>query len=218
MSSITANIITHGEFSKSAITHREFSKSAITFVDNHSETSPHTPPPEVVTTPTEHPANHPPLTIATKPKEGEIITRIHHHGYPLSPQSSLNVLQSHAELYSGTLCTIAIGLTNTAIGCTFQHLEARSEIEQFHKELMDLHVQMSCELDVKCPDSFEKSHGHLPNFTIPDANGIMRQACYVKLGNGPVPFALSTLGQDGDPIFQYNLFATPTYDHTSGKS
>ena len=39
----------------------------------------------------------------------------------------------------------------------------------------------------------------------------MHQARYIKLGNSPVPFALGTLGQEGDPIFQYNLFATPSY-------
>ena len=39
----------------------------------------------------------------------------------------------------------------------------------------------------------------------------MRQARYIKLGNSPVPFALETLGKEGDPIFQYNLFAAPSY-------
>ena len=70
---------------------------------------------------------------------------------------------------------------------------------------------MSHEPDVECPDGFEENHGHLPDFTIPDADGIMWQARYVKLGNGPVPFALGTLGQDSDPVFQYDLFAAPSY-------
>ena len=70
---------------------------------------------------------------------------------------------------------------------------------------------MSHEPDAKCPDIFEENHSHLPNFTIPDTEGIMRQAHYIKLGNSPVPFALGTLSQDGNPIFQYNLFAAPSY-------
>ena len=94
-----------------------------------------------------------------------------------------------------------MGLANTAIGRTFQHLEAKDKIKQLHKELTDLCAQMSCELNAECPDSFEENHGCLPDFTIPDAEGIMCQAHYVKLGNSPVPFALGTLGQDGDPIF-----------------
>ena len=117
-------------------------------------------------------------------------------------------MQGHPKLNAGTLCTIAIGHT-------FQHLEAKDEIMQLCKELMDLRTQMSCKPDTKCPDSFEENHGHLPDFTIPDAEGIMRQACYIKLGNSPVPFALGTLGQDGDPIFQYDLFAAPSYDRNS---
>ena len=40
----------------------------------------------------------------------------------------------------------------------------------------------------------------------------MRQARYIKLGNGLVPFALGTLGQDSDPVFQYDLFTTPSYN------
>ena len=70
---------------------------------------------------------------------------------------------------------------------------------------------MSRQPDSECPDRFEENHGCLPNFTIPNSEGIMRQAHYIKLGNGPVPFALGTLGQEGDPVFQYNLFAAPSY-------
>ena len=70
---------------------------------------------------------------------------------------------------------------------------------------------MSRHPDAECPEGFEENHGQLPDFTILDADGVMRQARYIKLGNGPVPFALGTLGQEGDPIFQYNLFATPSY-------
>ena len=43
----------------------------------------------------------------------------------------------------------------------------------------------------------------------------MRQARYIKLGNGPIPFALGTLGQEGDPIFKYDLYAAPSYIHNS---
>ena len=39
----------------------------------------------------------------------------------------------------------------------------------------------------------------------------MRQARYIKLGNGPVSFALRTMGQENDPVFQYDLFAAPSY-------
>ena len=39
----------------------------------------------------------------------------------------------------------------------------------------------------------------------------MRQARYVQLGTSPIPFALGTLGQEGDLIFQYDLFAAPSY-------
>ena len=70
---------------------------------------------------------------------------------------------------------------------------------------------MSRHPDAECPEGFEENHSQLPNFTILDADGVMRQARYIKLGNGPVPFALGTLGQEGDPVFQYNLFAAPSY-------
>jgi hypothetical protein len=70
---------------------------------------------------------------------------------------------------------------------------------------------MSRQPDAECPEGFEENHSQLPDFTILDADGVMRQARYIKLGNGPVPFALGTLGQEGDPVFQYNLFAAPSY-------
>ena len=178
-------------------------------VDPPTVPLPCTPTPEPIHTPTERPH----LTIApdSDTEEGEIVSRIHHHNYPLSPQSSLNVMQGHPELDAGTLRTIAISLANTAIGRTFQHLEAQSEIEQLRKELTDLRAEMSRQPDAECPDGFEENHGRLPNFVIPDADSIMRQARYIKLGNGPIPFALGTLGQPGDPIFQYDLFAAPSY-------
>ena len=201
-------------------TQAEFGASTITLVDPspvltppaHSEpvitTPPRTPTPEVTHTPT-----RPRLTIApdSETEEGEIIDRVHQHNYPLSPQSSLNVMQGHPELDAGTLRTIAIGLANTAIGRSFQHLEAKAEIEQLRKELTDLRAEMSRQPDAECPEGFEENHGRLPDFVIPDADNVMRQARYIKLGNGPVPFALGTLGQEGDPIFQYDLYATPSY-------
>ena len=171
-------------------------------------TPPRTPTPEVVNTPA-----RPRLTIApdSETEEGEIVDRVRQHNYPLSPQSSLNVMQGHPELDASTLRTIAIGLANTAIGRTFQHLEAKTEIEQLRKELTDLRAEMSRQPDAECPEGFEENHGRLPDFVIPDADNVMRQARYIKLGNGPVPFALGTLGQEGDPIFQYDLYAAPSY-------
>ena len=124
-------------------------------------------------------------------------------------------MQGHPELDARTLRTISVGLANMAIGRTFQHLEAKSEIEQLCKELTDLCTAMSCQPDAECPDGFEENHGRLPNFTIPDADGIMCQVHYVKLGSGPIPFTLGTLGQEGDPVFQYDLFTTPSYIHNS---
>ena len=206
MSSITADVYTH-----------EFTTSTTTLVDPPTDTSPPTPPPETVVTPIERPANRPPLTITTDDdvKPGEITRQVVQESYPLSPQSSINILQARTDLNSHTLRTIAIGLANTAIGHTFQHLEAKSKIAQLCKELTDLRAQMSREPDAECPEGFEENHGHLPNFTIPDTNGIMHQARFIKLGNGPVPFTLSTLGQDGDPFFQYDLFAAPSYIRNS---
>ena len=200
----------------------EFGASTITLVDPTTTpvhltyaqaeptitTPPRTPTPEAAHTPI-----RPYLTIApdSETEEGEIIDRVHRHNYPLSPQSSLNVIQGHPELDAGTLRTIAIGLANTAIGRTFQHLEAKTEIEQLRKELTDLRAKMSRQPDAECPEGFEENHGRLPDFVIPDADNVMRQARYVKLGNGPVPFALGTLGQEGDPVFQYDLYAAPSY-------
>ena len=182
-------------------------------VDPPTVPLPCTPTPEPIHAPTERPH----LTIApdSDTEEGKIVSCIHHHNYPLSPQSSLNVMQGHPELDAGTLRTIAIGLANTAIGCTFQHLEAKSEIEQLRKELTDLHAEMSRQPDAECPEGFEENHGRLPDFVIPDADNIMRQARYIKLGNGPIPSTLGTLRQQGDPIFQYDLFAAPSYIHDS---
>ena len=189
--------------------HAEFTTSTITLIDSPTVSLPQTPTPEPIRTPIECPH----LTIApdSDTEEGEIVSRVHHHNHPLSPQSSLNVMQGHPELGAGTLHTIAIGLANTAIGHTFQHLEAKAKIEQFRKELTDLRAEMSRQPDSECPDGFKENHGRLPDFTIPDANGIMCQAHYIKLGNSLVPFALGTLSQEGDPIFQYDLFATPSY-------
>ena len=75
-------------------------------------------------------------------------------------------MQGHLELDAGTLRTIAISLANTAIGCTFQHLEAKTEIEQLHKKLTDLHMEMSRQPDSECPDGFEENHGRLPGDTL----------------------------------------------------
>ena len=199
----------------------EFGASTITLVDPSTTpaypepvntTPPLTPAPEATHTPA-----CPRLTIApdSETEEGEIIDRVHRHNYPLSPKSSLNVMQGHPELDASTLHTIAIGLANTAIGRTFQHLEAKSEIEQLRKELTDLRAEMSRQPDAQCPEGFEENHGRLPDFVIPDADNVMHQARYIKLGNGPVPFALGTLGQEGDPVFQYNLYAAPSYIHDS---
>ena len=189
--------------------HAEFATSTITLVDPPTVPLPCTPTPEPIHTPTECPH----LTIApdSNTEEGEIVSRVHHHNYPLSPQSSLNVMQGHPELEAGTLRTIAIGLANTAIGRTFQHLEAKAEIKQLRKELTDLRAEMSHQPDTECPDGFEENHGRLPDFTIPDADSVMHQARYIKLGNSPIPFALGTLSQEGDPVFQYDLFAAPSY-------
>ena len=191
----------------------EFAASTITLVDPPTVPLPRTPTPEPIHTPVERPH----LTIAPNSdmEEGEIVSHIHHHNYPLSPQSSLNVMQGHPELDAGTLRTIAIGLANTAIGCTFQHLEAKTEIKQLRKELTDLHVEMSRQPDAECPEGFEENHGQLPNFIIPDADGIMHQARYIQLGTSAIPFALGTLGQEGDPIFQYELYTAPSYIHDS---
>ena len=200
----------------------EFGASTITLVEPPSVstyanaepaiTPPRTPTPEDASTPA-----RPRLTIApdSETEEGEIIDRVHRHNYPLSPQSSLNVMQGHPELDAGTLRTIAIGLANTAIGRTFQHLEAKSEIEQLRKELTDLRAEMSRQPDADCPEGFEENHGRLPDFVIPDSDNVMRQARYVKLGNGPIPFALGTLGQEGDPVFKYDLYAAPSYIRNS---
>ena len=191
----------------------EFAASTITLVDPPTVPLPRTPTPE----PTQTTDERPHLTIApdSDAEEGEIISRVHRNNYPLSPQSSLNVMQGHPELDAGTLRTIAIGLANTAIGRTFQHLEAKSEIEQLRKELTNLRAEMSRQPDAECPEGFEENHGRLPDFVIPDADNVMRQARYVKLGNGPIPFALGTLGQEGDPVFQYNLYAAPSYIRNS---
>ena len=185
----------------------EFGASTITLVDPPpaitypvypepaNATPPLTPTPEDTHTPA-----RPRLTIApdSETEEGEIIDRVHRHNYPLSPQSSLNVMQGHPELDAGTLRTIAIGLANTAIGRTFQHLKAKTEIEQLRKELTNLRAEMSRQPDAECPEGFEENHGRLPDFVIPDADNVMRQARYIKLGNGPVPFALGTLGQEAE--------------------
>ena len=187
----------------------EFGASTITLVNPPTIASSRAPTPE----PTHTPIEQPQLTIApdSDTEEGEIVDRVHRHNYPLFPQSSLNVRQGHPELDASTLRTIAIGLANTAIGRTFQHLEAKSEIEQLRKELTDLRAEMSRQPDAECPEGFEENHGRLPDFVIPDADNVMRQPRYVKLGNGPVPFALGTLGQEGDPVFQYDLYAAPSY-------
>ena len=205
----------------------EFGASTITLVDPtpipahlaYAQTEPNVDPPTIplprtpTSEPVHTPTERPHLTIApdSDTEEGEIVSRVHHHNYPLSPQSSLNVMQGHPELDASTLCTIAIGLANTAIGRTFQHLEAKSKIEQLRKELTDLRAEMSRQPDAECPEGFEENHGRLPDFVIPDADNVMRQARYIKLGNSPVPFALGTLGQEGDPVFQYDLYAAPSY-------
>ena len=82
----------------------------VTLVKQPVDPLPRTPTPEPIITPDERPTNRPPLTLAidSDPEEGEIISCIHHHGYPLSSQSSLNVIQGHPELDAGTLRTIAI--------------------------------------------------------------------------------------------------------------
>ena len=218
LSSSIEVISAHAEFSASTITlvdpspvptHLAYAQAEFNATTDPITTPlPHSPTTEPIPTPT-----RPRLTIApdSDTEEGEIVDRVRQHNYPLSPQSSLNVMQGHPELDAGTLRTIAIGLANMAIGCTFQHLEAKSEIEQLRKELTDLRVEMSRQPDSECPEGFEENHGRLPDFTIPDADGVMRQVHYIKLGNDPIPFALGTLGQEDDPIFRYDLYTAPSY-------
>ena len=162
MSSLTTSALAH-----------KFTALITTLINPTIDTPPSTPPPKA-----ERPANQPPLTIATNSniEEGEITHQVIQESYPLSPQSSINILQAHNDLDTHTLRTIAIGLANTAIGHTFQHLKAKSEITQLHKELTDLRAEMSREPDAECPDGFKENHGRLPDFTIPDADGIMHQA------------------------------------------
>ena len=189
--------------------------SEVTLVEHPIVTPPRTPTPKPIITPITCPDNRPPLIIAidSEPEEGEIITCVHHHSYPLFPQSLLNVMQGHPELDASTLRTIAMGLANMAIGRTFQHLEAKKEIAQLRKELTDIRAQMSCKPNAECPNGFEENHGRLPDFTISNTEGIMHQARYIKMGSSAIPFTLSTLGQDGDPVFRYDLYAAPSYDH-----
>ena len=146
----------------------EFGASTITLVDPSPAPAYPTNPEPVDTTPPLTPTPEdthiptcPRLTIApdSDTEEGEIVDRVHRHNYPLSPQSSLNVMQGHPELDAGTLRTIAISLANTAIGRTFQHLEAKTEIEQLRKELTDLRAEMSRQPDAECPEGFEENHG-----------------------------------------------------------
>ena len=180
----------------------EFGASTITLVEPtptpahlaYAEAEPNVDPPTIPLprTLTPEPARTPicpRLTIApdSETEEGEIIDHVHRHNYPLSSQSSLNVMQGHPELDAGTLHTIAIGLANTAIGRTFQHLEAKGEIEQLRKELTDLHAEMSRQPDAECPDGFEENHGRLPSFVIPDADGVMRQVRYIQLSTSHHP-------------------------------
>ena len=128
MSSITADVYAH-----------EFTDSTTTLVDPLNDASPSAPPSETIVNPVERPTNRPPLTIATDNdiEPGEITRQVIQESYPLSPQSSINILQACTNLDPHTLRTIAIGLANTAIGHTFQHLEAKSEVAQLRnlKEL-----------------------------------------------------------------------------------
>ena len=82
----------------------EFGASTITLVDPipipahlaHAQAEPViTTPPRTPTPETTSPSTRPRLTIApdSETDEGEIIDRVHRHNYPLSPQSSLNVMQ-----------------------------------------------------------------------------------------------------------------------------
>ena len=79
----------------------EFAASTITLVDPPAIPLPRTPTPEPVHTPAERPH----LTIApdSDTEEGKIVSRVHSHNYPLSLQSSLNIMQGHPELDMGTL-------------------------------------------------------------------------------------------------------------------
>ena len=139
------------------------------------------------TTLVDRPANCPPLTIAPdvvpEVEEGEITNAVINDAYPLSSQSTLNVLQSQPNIDSATLRVMAMGLANTAIGCTFQPLDAQDEIRQLCKELTDLRAAQSYEPDTECPEGYEENHGRLPNFFITASDGVKRQARYVKISN-----------------------------------
>jgi hypothetical protein len=174
-------------------------------------------PPDSTITLIKCPDKHPPLTLVPELsttsdiEEGEITSQVCNKGYPLSPQSSLNVLQAHPHLSASDLRTIAIGLTNTAMGHTFQHLEAHDEIQQLRKELTDLHAEISRKPDPECPEGFEENHGCLPDFTLTASNNIQRQARYIQLGDGLIPTTYGTLGGPDNPIFEYTLYATSCY-------
>lgn len=174
-------------------------------------------PPDSTITLIKHPNKRPPLTLipelstTSDIEEGEITSQVCNKGYPLSPQSSLNVLQVHPHLSASDLRTIAIRLTNTAMGHTFQHLEACDEIQQLQKELTNLHTKISRESDPECPEGFEENRSRLPDFTLTASDNIWRQARYIQLGDGLIPTTYGTLGGPDNPIFECTLYATSRY-------
>jgi hypothetical protein len=131
--------------------------------------------------------------------------------FPLSPQSTLNILHSPRTLNPATLCSISISLCNTTLSHTNQHNDTMAEVGQLRCKLTQLRAQQSQEQQDECPEGYEENHRCLPNFYITTPDGEKRQACYIKLLDTAIPCALGTMGHLGDPISIFDLYTASRY-------
>ena len=171
------------------------------------------------TTPLPIPFPKPTVAIITDLEDGEIGAvpvpprrqTFDEEFFPLSPQSTLNILHSPRTLDPATLRSISIGLCNTALSRTNQHNDAMAEVGQLRRELTQLRAQQSQEQQDECPEGYEENHGRLPNFYITTPDGEKRQARYIKLLDTAIPCALGTMGRLGDPEYVFDLYAASQY-------
>ena len=131
--------------------------------------------------------------------------------FPLSPQSTLNILHSPRTLDPATLRSISIGLCNTALSRTNQHNDTMAEVGQLCRELTRLRAQQSQEQQDECPEGFQENHGRLPNFYITTTDREKCQVRYIKLPDTSIPCALGTMGCSDDPTYVFDLYAASRY-------
>lgn len=102
------------------------------------------------------------ITTHTPLEAGEILeaASLVDNRHNLSPQTTLNVLESHPDISAYTLRQIATGLANTALGRAFERDIMAKEVKQLREELTEECALRSQEHhNDECPTGYVENNG-----------------------------------------------------------